>query len=97
MNDDAPNAERFRDLRRVLRAGAKRVTSWPRCTEICLIAFAMRSTAIRKYPAAICSGRGSSPVAAPMSRASAAKAAVVAEASSGSSALLPNTRGKNSG
>ena len=43
---------------------AKRVTSWPRCTEICLIAFAMRSTAIRKNPAASCSSRGVSPVAA---------------------------------
>ena len=40
---------------------AKRVTSWPRCTEICLIAFAMRSTAMRTKPAAICSGRGASP------------------------------------
>ena len=37
---------------------ANRVTSWPRCTEICLIAFAMRSTAMRTKPAATCSRAG---------------------------------------
>ncbi len=42
---------------------AKRVTSWPRCTEICLIAFAMRSTAILRNPAASSSAPRRSPVA----------------------------------
>ena len=69
---------------------ANRVTSWPRCTEICLIAFAMRSTAIRKIPAASCSGvRALARRRRATARASAANAAAVAPASSGASRAGP--------
>ncbi|CFU02243.1 Uncharacterised protein [Bordetella pertussis] len=73
------------------------VTSWPRCTEMRLIASAMLPTAISRKPSASCSALISRPVAVRTSSAMAAKRARTAATSSGWSASGPNTLGKKSG
>ena len=61
------------------------------------MALAMFSTAMRRNPAATCSGAGSSPVAAPISAPRAAKPRSTAASSSGASAPGPKTLGKKAG
>ena len=103
MDDDAADAEHLRDLRRVLTAGAAEAAQ----REARDVVAALHGDLLDRVRHALDGDAqearrellelGVSPVAAPTSRANAANAARVALASSGSSALRPNTRGKNSG
>ena len=73
------------------------VTSWPRCTEMNLIALAMLATAMRRKPSAIASAGCALPVAFAISAASTANFSRTTAASSASSPRGPNTFGKYSG
>ena len=104
MNDDAPNAERFRDLRRMLAAGAAEAAQ----REARDVVAALHGDLLDRVrhaldgdpqepgrdllePRRVARGGRDRRARAPRTRRR------VAAASSGSSASGPNTRGKNSG
>ena len=73
------------------------VTSWPFCTEMRLMAFAMLATATRMKPSATATGSGRLPVARAIWSHSAENFALTTPASSGWSPCGPNTAGKKAG
>ena len=102
MNDDALDTERLRDLRRMLTAGAAEAAKGEARDVVATLHRDLLDRVRHALDGHAQEPRGnlleSRRIAGrAMSRARASKAVRVAWGSSGSSALAPNTRGKNSG